>query len=67
MGVRLVERLQSLANGDLWTRYREAMDDLCADPNDLSRSAIVTRIEDEIIRRIKAAGGKRVEYRGVTV
>jgi len=62
-----MQRLQSLSNGDLWRRYDDAMIDLCADPNDLSRSAIVTRIEDEIIRRIKAAGGKRVEYRGVTV
>jgi hypothetical protein len=60
-------RLEALENNTLWSRYKEAMDDLCADPNDLSRSRIVNRLEDEIIRRIQAAGGKRIEYRGVTV
>ena len=55
--------LKSLSNPALWSRYKEAMDDLCADPNDLSRSRVVNRIEDEIIRRIRAAGGERVAYR----
>jgi hypothetical protein len=58
-------KLESLENSKLWSRYKDAMDDLCADPEDLSRSRAVNRIEDEIVRRIRAAGGERVAYRGV--
>ena len=56
-------KLESLENSKLWSRYKEAMDDLCADPNDLSRSRAVRNLEEEIIRRIMAAGGERVAYR----
>jgi hypothetical protein len=59
--------LQSLPNQTLWTRYTEAMDDLCSEPNDLARSRVVNRLEEEIIRRVMEAGGKRVAYRGVQV
>ena len=59
-----MDRLQSLSNGDLWRRYDDAMLELCSDPNDLSRSRIVNRIEDEIPRRIREAGGERVPYAG---
>ena len=56
-------KLESLENSKLWSRYKEAMDDLCVDPDDLSRSRAVNRIEEEIVRRIRAAGGERVAYR----
>lgn len=52
--------LQSLANKDLWDRYKVAMDDLCTDPS-LSNSRIVNRIEEEIIRRMREAGTKKAD------
>lgn len=61
-----MSNLDKMKNNDLWDRYREAMDALCADPS-LPNSRIVDRIEEEIIRRMREAGTKKVSSDAVTV
>lgn len=54
-----MSKIQAASNNELWERWKEAMDDLCADQS-VANSRKVNELEAEIFRRMQLAS--RVNY-----